>query len=347
MHACGSDTKAALGIDRMPPRRIERIGLIGFGKHGQRYARHITGELPDLTLAAIARRSGDRLDAIRALGAEAFTDYRAMIAAGGCDALIAVVPPTLHLDIVRAAAAAGLPLLLEKPAAPNLAAGEAMLTALHERPIPVMVAQTLRYNVAIRAMLAARPRIGPVHSLTFTQRFEPSPLDWLDDPAVSGGGMTLHTGVHAFDLCRLLSGLEVDRVSCQMQSIRTRNTEDNFAAALELGGGTALATVVCSRVAGGRNGHVEVSGEGGTLIGDHVLGTASLVIGTSVEPLPIGATMPTVREVVRDFVAALRADAPPPIPLAEGLRAIAIVDACYASRRSGSVAAVMPLAARA
>jgi predicted dehydrogenase len=330
----------------MPGRRVERIGLIGLGKHGLRYARHITGDLPDLTLAAIARRDAGRLDAARAFGADGFTDYRAMITAGGVDALIAVVPPTLHLDIVRAAAAADLPLLLEKPAAPTLTDGRAMLAVLRQHPIPVMVAQTLRYNVVVRAMLAALPRIGTVHSLTFTQRFEPSPLDWLDDPVVSGGGMTLHTGVHAFDLCRRLSGLEVDRVTCQMQAIRTRNTEDNFAATLELGAGAALATVVCSRVAGGRNGHVEVSGEHGTLIGDHVLGGAALVTGTTVETLPVGTALPTVREVVRDFVTALRAGEAPPIPLDEGLRAIAVVDACYASRRSAGVAAVEPLAAK-
>src|SRR5512143_1797789 len=324
----------------MPPRHVERIGLIGLGKHGLRYARHITGELPDLRLVAIARRDAARLEAAREFGAEAFTDYRAMIAAARLDAVIAVVPPTLHLDIVRAAAGAGLPLLLEKPAAPNLAAGGAMLAALRQQSVPIMVAQTLRYNAVVRAILAARPRIGRVRSLSFTQRFEPSPLDWLDDPTRSGGGMTLHTGVHAFDLCRRLSGLEADRVTCQMQSIRTRNTEDNFAATIELGGGAALATVACARVAGGRNGHVEVAGESGTLIGDHVLGTAALVVGTTVEPLAVEPGVATVREVVRDFVAALREGAPPPIPLAEGLRAIALVDACYASARSGGVAPV-------
>lgn len=329
----------------MSPRRVERIGLIGLGKHGLRYARHITGELPDLALVAVARRDAAQLEAARALGAEGFVDYRVMIERARLDAVIAVVPPTLHLDIVRAAAAAGVPLLLEKPAAPTLADGRAMLAALRARPIPVMVAQTLRYNGVVRALASALPRIGRVRSLTFTQRFEPSPLDWLDDPARSGGGMTLHTGVHAFDLCRRLSGLEADRVSCQMQSIRTRRTEDNFAATIALGGGAALATVACARVAGGRNGHVEVAGEGGTLLGDHVLGTASLVVGGAVDALPVAAVVPTVREVVRDFVAALRAGAPPPIPLAEGLRAIAIVDACYAAARAGRVADVEPLGA--
>jgi predicted dehydrogenase len=203
-----------------------------------------------------------------------------------------------------------------------------------------MVAQTLRYNAAVRAMLAALPRIGTVRSLSFTQRFEPSSLDWLDDPERSGGGITLHTGVHAFDLCRVFSGCEADRVTCQMQSVRTRHTEDNVAATIELGGGAALATVACARVAGGRNGHIEVAGERGTLLGDHVLSRAALVVGSAVEPLPVGDSVPTVREVVRDFVAAVRAGAPPPVPLAEGLRAVAIVDACYASARANAAAPV-------
>jgi predicted dehydrogenase len=87
-----------------------------------------------------------------------------------------------------------------------------------------------------------------------------------------------------------------------------------------------------------------VAGEGGTLIGDHVLGSCALVVGSRSEPLPVASGVPTVREVVREFVSALRAGAPPPIPLAEGLRAVAIVDACYAAARGDRVAAVEPIA---
>lgn len=326
-------------------RRVERIGLIGTGKHGSRYARHLHEDFPDLELAAMARRDPAKLAAaVRPSGAQPFTDWRVMLETARLDAVIAVVPPTLHRDIVVAAAAAGVPLLLEKPAAPTLADGRAMRAALAGNPTPVMVAQTLRYNAAVRAMMAARARIGRVRSLCFTQRFEPSPLDWLDDPTVSGGGMLLHTGVHAFDLARRLSGLEPAAVSCQLQRIHTRRTEDNFVATLAFGDGEALATVTCSRAAGGRNGHVEVSGEHGTLLGDHVLGQAALVVGTTIEPLPVGDSLPTVREVIRDFVSAVRAEAAMPIPLDEGLRAVAVVDACYAAARDGRTVAVESLA---
>ena len=86
-----------------------------------------------------------------------------------------------------------------------------------------------------------------------------------------------------------------------------------------------------------------MAGERGTLLGDHVLGHAALVVGTHVEPLPVAGSLPTVREVIRDFVAALRTDAPMPIPLDEGLRAIAVVDACYAAARDRRHAAVEAL----
>ncbi|MEO8604501.1 MAG: Gfo/Idh/MocA family oxidoreductase [bacterium] len=321
--------------------QVERIGLIGFGKHGERYARHLRADFPDLRLAAVSRRDPQRLAATaRETGAEPYADWRALFDTAKVDAVITVVPPTLHADIVRAAAAARIPLLLEKPAAPTLSDGRAMRAALAATPTPVMVAQTLRYNAVVRAMLAARPRIGAVRSLSFTQRFEPSPLDWLDDPERSGGGMILHTGVHAFDLARLLSGLEPTAVTCHAQAIHTRRTEDNFAATITFGGDGALATVACSRAAGARNGHVEVAGEHGTLLGDHVLGLASLVVGTKVELLPVGEALPTVREVVRDFVAAVRAEAPMPISIDEGLRAVAVADACYVALRSGCSAPV-------
>lgn len=324
----------------MAERQIRRIGLIGVGKHGGRYARHIREE-PDLELTAIARRDpGQAAAAEAAFGACVYTDYRELIAGGGVDAIVVVVPPTLHVEIVTAAAHAGLPVLLEKPAVPSLAAAAALVAVLRDHPIPVMVAQTLRFNAVIRALRAACADLGPLHSLTFTQRFEPSPLGWLDDPARSGGGIVLHTGVHAFDLARLLSGLPVDAVTCQMQAVQTRHTEDNFVATLQLGGGAALATVSCARTAGARNGHIELSGERGTVVGDHVLNRGYKVVGTTVEPLALGDVLPTIPEVLRAFIRALRAGAPMPVTLGDGFRAVAVADACYAAARRGEVTAV-------
>jgi predicted dehydrogenase len=53
--------------------------------------------------------------------------------------------------------------------------------------------------------------------------------------------------------------------------------------------------------------------------------------------------VPTVREVLRDFVTALRAGGPMPVSLEDGLRAVAIVEACYRAARSGRAEPVAAL----
>jgi predicted dehydrogenase len=323
-----------------------RVGLIGAGKHGRRYAAHICNDFQErLRLVALARSDGAKAaETAGEFGCRAYVGYRSLIDEADVDVLVVVVPPVAHPEIVRAAARAGRAILLEKPTAIDLRAGRLLLEALAAHPVPVMVAQTLRYNTVVRTLLANCSEIGPMHSLALTQRFERSRLEWIDDPSHAGGGMILHTGVHSFDLLRLLTGMEADRVTCRFGSVRTSRTEDNFAATVSLGGGAALAVVSGSRAAGGRTGYIEVAGERGTLVGDHVGHRLHKVVGTAATPIALDEPVPTVREVLRDLERALRANAAMPISVGEGLRAVAIADACYAAARSGSTVEVEAIA---
>lgn len=317
------------------------VGLIGAGKHGSRYARHICRDLAGtVRLVAIARRSPEVAAAQAAeFGCRAYTDFRDLIAAADVEALIAVVPPTVHPAICAAAAAARKPVLFEKPAAASVADGRAMLRAARGAGIAVMVAQTLRFNSVVRAVLGARDSIGTIHAVRLSQRFEPSPLSWIDSPERSGGGMVLHTGVHSFDLLRVITGVEVERVYCDLAQVKTARTEDNFVAGLRLQGGI-LATVAGSRATRGRSGPIEVAGADATLHGDHVHGALFRIVGTSVTALPVAPAASTVREAVQAFATAVRAGAPSPVPLDEGLHAVAIAEACYRSASEGRPVAV-------
>ncbi|HVN83575.1 MAG TPA: Gfo/Idh/MocA family oxidoreductase [Candidatus Binatia bacterium] len=318
-----------------------RVGLIGVGKHGQRYARHIRDDVSEVQLVALARRDATKAAALAAeFGCRPYTDYRELIAAPDVEAVIVVVPPTLHRDVVAAAAGERRAILLEKPAAVNLAVGRELLACTRRAGVPVMVAQTLRYNAVVDTIRAALPTIGAIHSVRVSQRFEPSPLAWLDDPAVSGGGMVLHTGVHMFDLIRLLTGCEAARVSCEMNHIVTQRTEDNFSAVIAMEGGRILASAVGSRATQSRCGGIEVAGQRGALAGDHVLRRAYRIDGTTMIPLDIAPSRQTVPEVLRDFAAALRRGGPMPIPLEEGLRAVAIAEACYRASAAGKAVPV-------
>jgi predicted dehydrogenase len=311
-----------------------RFGLIGLGRHGRRYAAHLMGDVPGARLVAVSRRDEAAGRAFAAQHGLAFHPrYEALLSDPAVEAVAVVVPPDLHEAICLAALRAGRPVLVEKPLAPTLAAARRIAAAAEPAGVPCMVAQTLRFNAVVGALRQRLPGIGPLRTLALNQRFEPSPLPWLDDPGP--GGIVKNTGVHGFDLVRHLSGGEVREVLCDVRRIRTRRTEDAFAAILRLEASGVVVTVDGSRVAGGRSGRIEACGEAGQLVGDHVLGTLAEIRGTALTPLPAPPPVATIREALCAFAAFVRGEAPNPIPAAEGVRAMAIVEACLRSAASG------------
>ncbi len=317
-----------------------RIGLIGAGKHGSRYAKHIVEDIRQAELVALCRRDrqeGEKL--ATTYGCAYYGDYRQLLRDDRVDAVAIVVPPALHGTIVPVACQAGKHILLEKPFAISVAEGQRLCAEITARGVRCMVAHTLRFNSVVRALKAHIPQIAPLHSLYISQRFEPSPLLWLDRKAESGGGIVLHTGVHSFDLLRFLSGCEVSTVQCEMRSIVTKETEDNFTMLCQLidpANRHGIAGAVAgSRSTASRSGLIELSGEHGQLVGDHHHGFAYLMTGPDRTPLLIEPAVPTVREVIQAFVDGLQKGTVFPITPEDGLRAVAIAEACYRSAESG------------
>lgn len=311
------------------------VGIIGTGKHGARYLHHVA-ELPAMRLAAICRQDRDAgARQASEYGCRFHAEAQALVDDPDVEAVITVVPPTLNVGIATAAARAGKALLIEKPLAVSVAECRTIAEAVARAGVTAMVAHTLRFNAVVQALVRVRPTIGDLHAAVLTQRFEPSALAWLDRRAIAGGGIILHTGVHSFDLLRHLTGREATRVSAQAWQVVTRETEDAFAAIIELDGGSMRATVGGSRATIGRCGAIELAGRNGQLVGDHVHGTAARLVRTEREELPVGAPVPTVPATMREFAAALAARREPTITLADGAAAIAIGEACYRSIASG------------
>jgi predicted dehydrogenase len=312
------------------------IGIIGAGKHGVRYARHLVDEVPGAVLVAICRRSRAEGEALAATYKCAFhDDWRELIADPRVDAIVTVVPPVLNPAIAEAACLARKPILLEKPVAVSVAEGRRLAAMVAAAGVPAMVAHTMRFDATANVVKAHLPRIGALHSVGLTQRFEPTPLDWLDRRAESGGGITLHTGVHSMDLLRVLTGHEVIDVSCVMSRIRTRETEDNFVMLGRMDADGLLAHIAGSRALGGRTGLMEFAGADGQIVADHVHRFAWMVRSTERTTLPVPDPVPTVREVLRAFVAGVRDRTPMPITVEDGIRAVAIAEACYRSDAAG------------
>jgi predicted dehydrogenase len=322
------------------------VGVIGTGKHGRRYLDHLRADVPELRLAAIARRdpTAGAADA-RERGCTFHADWRALVDDPAVEAVVAVVPPALHPAIAAAVAAARKPLLIEKPLATSGEAAIGIVRTLRAAGVPCLMAHTLRWNGVVEALRAALPSLGPLRAVYLNQRFEPSPLRWLDEPELSGGGIMLHTGVHSFDLVRFLTGREVARVWCRTARAVTRRTEDNFAALLELAGSDTLVAVNGSRATAGRSGLIDLAGAEGQLVGDHYLGFAYRVRGTERTPLVLPAPVPTVREALRAFARLIRDGTPPLATVEDGARAVLVAEACYRAAASGAAVAVPDLLA--
>jgi predicted dehydrogenase len=322
------------------------VGLIGLGKHGERYLTHLRNDVSELRVAALSRKDAVRGRAQAAdLGVAFHPDPEALVADPAVRAVIAVVPPIEHARIVAAAAREGKPLLVEKPFAMSLAEGVRQRDALAARGVPCLVAHTLRFSPVVRELCARMETIGRPSQMVLGQSFEPTRLGWLDDPTQSGGGNILHTGVHMFDLLRYLTGGEVETVSCTIERITTRRTEDSFTASMACaldGGPRLLAAVAGSRATHSRYGEVRVIGERAQLFADHVHGTVALIEDRRETVLARLADAPTVLAVLREFVAVATAGAPPSITPDDGLAAVAIADACYRSAESGRRVPVWP-----
>jgi predicted dehydrogenase len=120
-----------VGEERQPL----RLGIAGCGRIVERgYLPAATG-VNDLAVTAVADPDPARAAAAaRAAGdAAVYAEPAAMVAAGSVDALLIATPSTRHVELASLAAEAGMPSLVEKPPAPDLAGAEA-LAALDPAP---------------------------------------------------------------------------------------------------------------------------------------------------------------------------------------------------------------------
>ena len=137
-----------------------KIGLIGAGRHGSRYANHIVNDFEEMELTALSRRSAGGREQAREWRAAYFKDYKELVHSDQVEAVIAAVPPVLNPEIAKLCARQNKPLLVEKPLATNSDDGERIVALMREAAVPLTVGQTLRYNPVIRKLREELPNQG-------------------------------------------------------------------------------------------------------------------------------------------------------------------------------------------
>jgi predicted dehydrogenase len=188
--------------------KLVRIAVAGAGLIGKRHIEAVMAA-PGAVLAAIV----DPTDTARAFAAERgapwFGSLGDMIAANASDGVIIATPNQMHVDNGLECVAAGLPLLVEKPIATDVAAAEKLIAAAEAANVPVLVGHHRRHNQLIQRARAEieSGAIGEIVSVTgITWFFKPDEyfdIEWRRTP---GAGPVYLNLIHDIDVMHYLCG---------------------------------------------------------------------------------------------------------------------------------------------
>lgn len=323
------------------------IGLIGLGRHGMRYARHLLEPLPNARLVAVCRRDAQQGSEFAARHSVRFyQDYRDLLSDQAVEAVVVVTPPALATQVCFDAVKAGKPLLIEKPLAPTGREAREMVRAASSAGVPLMTAQTLRFDRAVLELKAKLALAGPRRYLVLTTRVEPRPEVVRNPLDYAGRGVLLEIGIHLLDLVRFLTGEEVAQVYCEMDDHEMdsldsldqapRPPESRAFASLRTTGDLPCLIDV-SRVTGGRISRAEWIGESGQVIAEWAHRRLTRVVSQNLKEEWMVSDSPTIVATLQAFVGALLQGTAMPITGEDGQRAVEIADACYESAATGRV----------
>ncbi|SOD63384.1 Predicted dehydrogenase [Streptomyces zhaozhouensis] len=199
-----------------------RLGLAGLGVISRYYLAAVA-DSPDWELVGVCDPRPDAplgvADHLPA-GVAHHADHGALLAEARPDALVVAAPNHLHAAIAADALRAGVPVLVEKPLALDVASGRELAALARSAEVPLHTAFHRRYNDQLAALVRRLPADVPVDSVTvrYLERIEEHIGDdtWYLDPARCGGGCVADNGPNAFDLVRQLLG-DVRVVEAQVE----------------------------------------------------------------------------------------------------------------------------------
>ena len=242
--------------------------------------------------------------------------------------------PSLTLPIAREAIHHRKPLLIEKPLAIHTADAREIVQSADRSHVPLMTAQTLRYDATILKLKDTASQIGKWKYLILTARMEHRDHSAEEVQAWNGRGALLEIGIHLLDLVRFLTGEEVREIYCEMDSIAPKAPEEQVWARLTTHSGLRCFLDV-SRVSTSRMTRAEIVGENGQACADWTTSMVSVSTNKNQqEVFPFPPTH-TLLHILDEFFRALTNHTPMPITGLDGLRAVELADACYQSAAAG------------
>jgi len=311
------------------------ILLIGLGRWGEKHLR-VLGELGVTVWAAdvsAARREWavrHGLDPRRALA-----DYREALA--HVDAADVVTSADSHHTVARECLAAGLHCFVEKPLARTAAAARELEAAAAAANRLVQVGHIFRFHPVTSTLRDAleNGRIGRVRYAT--GRFAGFKRPRADV------GVTQTDAIHYIDLFAYLLGCEATAVSAMQRDFLGRELDDLSLAVVHYG------DVPANYFVPGTWRDCVIVGERGALVADYGSSVVTLHLGehlkrgdaweaveTGKEELPTRRDEP-LRLELQAFLDACAGRGANPVPAADGVQALAVVEAAARSARLGTI----------
>ncbi len=330
---------------------VAKVGLWGCGSMGRSLARALlaTGEAELVAACDLEPHAADQV--AKESGAEIVASAPALLDYSGLDGVMIALPPDLHAAAVAEAAAAGLDIFVEKPMSTTVTGCQEMLAAVQRHGVGLMVGQVLRYYEPYRSIQRwlAEGRFGKLYAAAIwrvTDGRRVAGTHWRASHTRSGGYL-LEVGVHELDMLRCLLG-RPQSVCAVARKVtpQEREWDDYITLQIRFENGGAATYEGGAGSYAGRYGF-RLYFEDATILSDGAFDRAALQIygpgGEAIGvPEPGFSPEHPVEAELRAWLAALRGEAPVPIPGEEGMASVALAEAAYRSAASGEVVAYEP-----
>jgi predicted dehydrogenase len=324
---------------------------------GEVHARYYRANPKVARLAVASPVAAERERAREKYGAEVFADFREMLASFRPDAADVCTPNVTHPDMAVAALAADAHVLVEKPLALSLAELDRVLAVEERTGRRLLVAHSLRFSDAYArgCEFLRAGRIGdPLFLIGKYKWFKDfhQYAAWKRDPAASGGGMLMQSGIHIVDTLVWYAGARPVEVSGRADQLIFKEfaIEDNFLGTITFDNGVLAHFIGSSATKGFIDYGVEAYGTSGALRVDSTAVPGSLDLdGHSVQLFQersefgdrgvlIQPTLPK-RDLwqvqVDHFVEVAAGEAEPAVSGREARRTMEVLFGLYESARTG------------
>ena len=335
-----------------------RVGLLGSGFIADSYAEALL-DVRNAELAANYSRSPERREAFAARWGSPAThaDMAALCADPGVDLVVVALPNEVHADAVRAAASAGKGVICTKPLARSGAEAQEILDVVRSAGVWHGYAESSVFspNVAKAHEMVKAGAIGSLLTMRAREAHSGPHAPHFWNAEAAGGGALLDMGCHTVESARNLFGKdnpirEVFAWGATLVHGDKTTGEDTAIALLRFAGGQ-LATVEASWAEkGGMQLRHELMGTHGRLVTDSsstpVWGFIERPAGYLVEkadaqtgwvyPVPEETRAYGFSQQMRHFVDCFAAKRAPSETFEDGVVVNRVIDACYASMKSGT-----------